>query len=137
MITVLGGLAEFERHLILARSDEGRMRAKARGVRFGRKLKLTKHQQQEALARREAGEPLTEIGKSYNVSHSTISRLASVGASRFAAKTNRKASIDERIDTGVFETPVSSRPFLVGAQQRLNAGRLLRGLSTTNRCPSG
>ena len=44
MITVLGGLAEFERHLILARTDEGRMRAKARGVRFGRKLKLTKHQ---------------------------------------------------------------------------------------------
>jgi DNA invertase Pin-like site-specific DNA recombinase len=42
MITVLGGLAEFERHLILARTDEGRMRAKARGVRFGRKLKLTK-----------------------------------------------------------------------------------------------
>ena len=35
------------------------MRAKARGVRFGRKLKLTKHQQQEALARREAGEALT------------------------------------------------------------------------------
>ncbi len=67
--------AEFERHLILARTNEGRERAKARGVRFGRKLKLTKHQIQEALARREAGEPLTEIGKSYNVSHSTISRL--------------------------------------------------------------
>jgi DNA invertase Pin-like site-specific DNA recombinase len=75
MITVLGGLAEFERHLILARTDEGRMRAKARGVRFGRKLKLTKHQQQEALARRAAGEPLAEIDRSYNVSHSTISRL--------------------------------------------------------------
>ena len=75
MITVLGGLAEFERHLILARTNEGRMRAKARGVRFGRKLKLTKHQQQEALARRAAGEALAEIGRSYNVSHSTISRL--------------------------------------------------------------
>jgi DNA invertase Pin-like site-specific DNA recombinase len=75
MITVLGGLAEFERHLILARTNEGRERAKARGVRFGRKLKLTKHQQQEALARREAGEALVEIGRSYNVSHSTISRL--------------------------------------------------------------
>ena len=44
MLTVLGGLAEFERHLILARTNEGRQRAKARGVRFGRKLKLTKHQ---------------------------------------------------------------------------------------------
>jgi DNA invertase Pin-like site-specific DNA recombinase len=75
MLTVLGGLAEFERYLIIARTNEGRQRAKARGVRFGRKLKLTKHQQAEALARREAGEALAEIGRSYNVSHSTISRL--------------------------------------------------------------
>jgi DNA invertase Pin-like site-specific DNA recombinase len=37
MLTVLGGLAEFERSLILARTSEGRMRAQARGVRFGRK----------------------------------------------------------------------------------------------------
>jgi DNA invertase Pin-like site-specific DNA recombinase len=75
MLTVLGGLAEFERELIKARTDEGRKRAQARGVRFGRKLKLTLHQRQEALARREAGEALAEIGRSYNVSHSTISRL--------------------------------------------------------------
>ena len=75
IVTVLGGLAEFERSLILARTTEGRKRAQARGVRFGRKLKLTPHQQREALARREAGESLVEIGRSYNVSHSTISRL--------------------------------------------------------------
>jgi DNA invertase Pin-like site-specific DNA recombinase len=75
MLTVLGGLAEFERHLILARTNEGRVRAKARGVRFGRKLKLTK-QQQEAIARREAGESLVAIARSYAVSHSTISGLA-------------------------------------------------------------
>ena len=43
MLTILGGLAEFERHLILARTSEGRERAKARGVRFGKKLKLTTH----------------------------------------------------------------------------------------------
>jgi DNA invertase Pin-like site-specific DNA recombinase len=76
MLTVLGGLAEFERHLILARTDEGRKRAQARGVRFGRKRKLTVHQQQEALARRTAGEALVDIARSYAVSHSTISRLA-------------------------------------------------------------
>jgi DNA invertase Pin-like site-specific DNA recombinase len=76
MLTVLGGLAEFERHLILARTSEGRGRAKARGVRFGRKPKLTAHQQQEALARRAAGEALVDIARSYAVSHSTISRLA-------------------------------------------------------------
>src|SRR5215475_1588014 len=75
MLTVLGGLAEFERELIRARTDEGRKRAQARGVRFGRKLKLTAHQIAEALQRREAGEALVEIGRSYNVSHSTISRL--------------------------------------------------------------
>ena len=75
MLAVLGGLAEFERELISARTSEGRARAKARGVRLGRKPKLTPHQTREALARREAGEPLTEIARSYNVSHSTISRL--------------------------------------------------------------
>jgi DNA invertase Pin-like site-specific DNA recombinase len=74
-VTVLGGLAEFERHLILSRTDEGRKRAMAKGVKFGRKPKLTKHQRQEALARKQNGEPLTEIAKSYNVSHMTISRL--------------------------------------------------------------
>ena len=72
---MLGGLAEFERDLIRSRTGEGRERAKARGVKLGRKPKLTVHQRREALARREAGEPLTEIGRSYNVSHSTISRL--------------------------------------------------------------
>ena len=76
MLTVLGGLAEFERHLILARTSEGRARAQARGVRFGRKLKLTVHQQQEVLARRAAGEASVDIARSYAVSHSTISRLS-------------------------------------------------------------
>jgi DNA invertase Pin-like site-specific DNA recombinase len=74
MLTVLGGLAEFERDLILARTDEGRKRAQVRGVKFGRKLKLTLHQQ-EALARRAAGEALVDIARSFNVSHSIISRL--------------------------------------------------------------
>ena len=76
MLTVLGGLAEFERDLIRARTGEGRARAKARGVKMGRKPKLTPHQQKEAVARRERGEEtLAEIGRSYNVSGWTISRL--------------------------------------------------------------
>ena len=78
MLTVLGGLAEFERHLILSRTNEGRVRAKARGVRFGRKPKLTKHQQAEALARLAQGQTLVEVARSYNVSHMTISRLTGV-----------------------------------------------------------
>jgi len=36
MLTILGGLAEFERELILARTSDGRSRAMARGVKFGR-----------------------------------------------------------------------------------------------------
>ena len=76
MLTVLGGLAEFERELIRTRTGEGRARAKERGVILGRKPKLTSHQKREAIARREAGEVLTDIARSYNVSHSTISRLS-------------------------------------------------------------
>ena len=75
MLTVLGGLAEFERELIRTRTSEGRKLAKARGIKMGRKPKLTAHQQREALQRRDAGEPIREIARSYNVSHSTISRL--------------------------------------------------------------
>ena len=75
MLTVLGGLAEFERELIRARTGEGRARAVARGQRMGRPPKLTPHQRREALRRREKGETLAEIGRSYNVSGATISRL--------------------------------------------------------------
>ena len=49
MLTVLGGLAEFERDLIRARTGEGRERAKARGVHMGRPPALTRHQREEAL----------------------------------------------------------------------------------------
>jgi DNA invertase Pin-like site-specific DNA recombinase len=76
MLTVLGGLAEFERELISARTGEGRERAKERGVKMGPKFKLTPHQQHEAIRRRDReGEPVREIARTYNVSHSTISRL--------------------------------------------------------------
>src|SRR5947207_360230 len=64
MLTVLGGLAEFERELIRARTGEGRKRAKARGVVLGRKPKLTGRQRREAIARREAGGVLRDIARS-------------------------------------------------------------------------
>jgi DNA invertase Pin-like site-specific DNA recombinase len=76
ILAVLAALAEFERSMILARTSEGRSRAQARGVRFGRKPKLSRFQIEEALARRAAGETTTDIGRLFNVSHSTISRLA-------------------------------------------------------------
>jgi DNA invertase Pin-like site-specific DNA recombinase len=67
--------AEFERDLILRRTNEGRARALAEGKQSGRKPKLTKQQAREALKRAAAGEPLCEIAHSYAVDHSTISRL--------------------------------------------------------------
>jgi DNA invertase Pin-like site-specific DNA recombinase len=75
MLTVLGGLAEFERELIRARTGEGRKRAQERGVRFGRPRKLTPHQRQEAIARLQAGETQADIARSYAVDPTTIGRL--------------------------------------------------------------
>src|SRR5499426_2283997 len=76
LLTVLGGLAEFERELIRARTDDGRRRAKARGVKFGRPPKLTAHQRQEALKRLAEGALQADLARSYGVSPPTISRLA-------------------------------------------------------------
>ena len=76
MVTILGGLAEFERDLIRTRTDEGRARAIERGQHMGRPHKLTSHQQREAIRPRESGkESCVEIGRNYNVSAATISRL--------------------------------------------------------------
>jgi DNA invertase Pin-like site-specific DNA recombinase len=55
MLTVLGGLAEFERELIRARTSEGRAQAKANGQSLGRPFKLTPHQRREAIKRRDSG----------------------------------------------------------------------------------
>jgi DNA invertase Pin-like site-specific DNA recombinase len=76
MLTVLGGLAEFERELIRARTGEGRKRAQERGVRFGRPRKLNAHQRQGALARLSAGETQADVARTYGVDATTIGRLA-------------------------------------------------------------
>jgi len=75
MLTVLGGLAEFERELIRARTGEGRQRAKARGVHMGRPPSLNRDQRREAIARIDSGESLTDIARTFGVSHTTIGRL--------------------------------------------------------------
>ena len=73
ILTVLGGLAEFEAHLIRTRTGEGRARAVANGVKLGRKPTLTPHQRQEAKRRVKAHkESVGEIARSYNVSRWTI-----------------------------------------------------------------
>jgi DNA invertase Pin-like site-specific DNA recombinase len=76
MLTILGGLAEFERSLIKARTDVGIKRAREAGIRFGRPPKLTKHQQEQAMKLLEQGEPQRVVARLLNVDQSTISRLA-------------------------------------------------------------
>lgn len=75
MVAILGSLAEYERELIRMRTMEGRARAKACGVRLGRRPKLDPQQQRQALRRRAAGERLDSIAQSFHVSPTTISRL--------------------------------------------------------------
>lgn len=76
MLTILGGLAKFEHELIRAHTTEGRERAKTKGAKMGCKPKPFEHQKREAIKRRDRGdETLAEIGRSYNVSGWTISRL--------------------------------------------------------------
>ena len=73
--TLLAAIAEFERELIRERTGEGRRRAMANGVKFGRKRKLSPYQRAEAIKRRAAGETLASIARSYAVDLSMISRL--------------------------------------------------------------
>lgn len=75
MLTVLGGLATFERHLIAQRTAEGRKRAIASGKKMGRKPKMSPFQQAEALRRLGAGESQDDVAMSYGVHQTTISNL--------------------------------------------------------------
>jgi DNA invertase Pin-like site-specific DNA recombinase len=76
VLAMLGVAAKLERRRIKERTARGRADTKANGVKFGRKPKLTPHQQREAIKRRdEERETLRSIGRSYNVSAATISRL--------------------------------------------------------------
>ena len=75
MLTVLSGVAEFERDLIALRTSDGRERAKKSGVKFGPKFKLSPHQVEEIRRRRELGEFCRFLARSYGVSPNTISRV--------------------------------------------------------------
>jgi DNA invertase Pin-like site-specific DNA recombinase len=80
LVTILGGLAEFERSLIRARTEVGIKRAREDGVRFGRPPKLTRHQQEHALKLLANDEPQSAVARALNVDQSTISRLAAARA---------------------------------------------------------
>ncbi len=80
VLAILGVASRLERTRIVERTAHGRATAKAQGVRFGRKPKLTVHQQREAAARVAAGEPQRAVARTYNVSQSTIARLPAAEA---------------------------------------------------------
>ena len=74
---LLGAVAEFERDLISERQAEGIEKAKQKGVRFGRKPKLTPDQVEEMLAAYEAGEEARDLMQRYGISKSSFHRLRS------------------------------------------------------------
>jgi DNA invertase Pin-like site-specific DNA recombinase len=73
---ILSAMADDERQRIVKRANDGRKAARSKGVRFGRKPKLTDHQHAEALKRLDAGESCRSIARAMAVHHATISRLA-------------------------------------------------------------
>jgi DNA invertase Pin-like site-specific DNA recombinase len=77
-IVFLSALAEDERQRIVGRANAGRAAAKARGTKFGRKLKLTEKQQAEGRKRLDAGDSARSIAKSFNVHHATVLKLLEI-----------------------------------------------------------
>jgi hypothetical protein len=71
---------EFERTLIKARTGEGRERAKGRGVRFGRPLKLSAHQRREAIERLDAGDAVVDVARTFGVDRATLYRMRAEAA---------------------------------------------------------
>ena len=74
VLTMLAGVAEFERALIRHRTDEGREAAKRRGVSFGRPQKLRPDQKVLALSLVQEGRSISEVARTFNVHPATIHR---------------------------------------------------------------
>ena len=75
LLTVFAGLSELERNIINERTEEGRASAKKRGVKFGRKFKLTPHQQDQVRAMLKDGQSIRAIARTFNVGVATIDRI--------------------------------------------------------------
>ena len=74
VLTVFAGIAEFERSLIAARTEEGRRAAQARGVPFGRPPKLRPDQRTLARNLIEEGKSVSDVARTFNVHVATIYR---------------------------------------------------------------
>jgi len=74
IMTVFGGIAEFERSLILTRTQEGREAARARGVPFGRPSKLRQDQKEVVRDLVKNGQSIAAVARTFNVHPATIYR---------------------------------------------------------------
>ncbi|QDG94590.1 recombinase family protein (plasmid) [Rhizobium sp. NIBRBAC000502774] len=72
---IIGWAAKWQRRWILENTANGRALAKERGVKFGRKPKLTPVQQADVIKRLKSGEPIRDILRIYRISYSTILRI--------------------------------------------------------------
>src|SRR6516165_10880720 len=72
ILTVLGGLAEFERSLIMARTKAGIEHAREIGKTFGRPKKLNERQRLMIAERRAKGETLEELAEAFGVGVATV-----------------------------------------------------------------
>ena len=73
-MTIMGGIAEFERGLIRSRCDDGIERAKAKGTKFGRPTALDAGQRRKIADRYAAGETMAELAREYECGEATIWR---------------------------------------------------------------
>jgi DNA invertase Pin-like site-specific DNA recombinase len=74
MITILGGIAEFERELIQDRCEEGIAKARKQGKKFGRPSALDVDQRHKIAERYAAGETMAELAQEYECGEATIWR---------------------------------------------------------------
>jgi DNA invertase Pin-like site-specific DNA recombinase len=74
MLTIMGGVAEFERGLIRSRTDAGIERARRQGKRFGRPKALDDGQKRKIAERYGKGATMPELAEEYGVGVGTIHR---------------------------------------------------------------
>ena len=75
LLNILGVLAEFENNIRKERQMDGIKKAKANGVHFGRKAKLTNEQVKEMAERKAAGERVKDLMAAYGISKDSVYRL--------------------------------------------------------------
>lgn len=74
VMTIMGGIAEFERSLIRKRCEEGIQRARRKGTKFGRPMALDHSQRRRLAERYAAGETMADLAREYEVGEATVWR---------------------------------------------------------------